>query len=309
MHPAYDTFFFRNIFYRHIGEGHPLILLFLILTEERIKFLGKPFGISGNVLVLQRFHQRDQCVPEIPDSKAQLGYQTHCLDKQLTLFLFPLCICLCDLLRRKYFGQILVQPSKILTCKGWYLPQKIHHPEDIFGCGHHPAQSFIIWIPVLVQVIHQFHHRVSQFQKLLQNRIGKIQNIQCDISGIGRFKAGAVEFLFIFIGYCQKAHIQPLLQINFLCHGVIPPFLGLLYCSKHSVRFDGLIFRPPNRLFLHKSGLDWNISFLSGFLFLPCQTIRPFFADFHINIVGRKNDLRWWDRLNSKETIFMEVIK
>ena len=32
-----------------------------------------------------------------------------------------------------------------------------------------------------------------------------------------------------------------------------------------------------------------NIPYLSGFLILGCQTIRPFFSDFHINIVGREN--------------------
>ena len=34
-----------------------------------------------------------------------------------------------------------------------------------------------------------------------------------------------------------------------------------------------------------------NISSRSGFLISLCQTIRPFFADFHINIVGRENVL------------------
>ncbi|MBQ5900489.1 MAG: BMC domain-containing protein, partial [Clostridia bacterium] len=33
--------------------------------------------------------------------------------------------------------------------------------------------------------------------------------------------------------------------------GVILPFLGRLYCSKHSVRFDGLILEASNRLFLY----------------------------------------------------------
>ncbi len=38
--------------------------------------------------MLRGFHQCDQRLPEIPDSEALLGHQTHCLDKQFALFFF-----------------------------------------------------------------------------------------------------------------------------------------------------------------------------------------------------------------------------
>ena len=68
--------------------------------------------------MLRGFHQCDQRLPEIPDSEALLGHQTHCLDKQFALFLFSLCVCLCDPLRSKDLEQFLIQPCKILTRKG-----------------------------------------------------------------------------------------------------------------------------------------------------------------------------------------------
>ena len=88
MHSPDDTIFLRNIFHGNIGECHPLILPFLILTEEGIKFLREPFGISGDIFILQGFHQGDQCLSEIPDTEAQLCYQTHSLDKQFSCSFF-----------------------------------------------------------------------------------------------------------------------------------------------------------------------------------------------------------------------------
>ena len=76
----------------------------------------------------------------------------------------------------------------------------VHNSENIFGCGHRLARRFVIGIPVFVQVIQQFHHGVSQLQKFLQNRIGKIQNILYNISGISRFTVGTLGFLFFLYG-------------------------------------------------------------------------------------------------------------
>ena len=53
MHPPDDAFFIRNIFYRHIGEGHPLILVIFISAElgERIKDRAKvPVVIVNNFM-------------------------------------------------------------------------------------------------------------------------------------------------------------------------------------------------------------------------------------------------------------------
>lgn len=59
------------------------------------------------------------------------------LDEQFSLVLFALCVSFSDLLLSKKLGKIFIQPCKILPRKGRHIPEKIHHPEHILGCGHH----------------------------------------------------------------------------------------------------------------------------------------------------------------------------